>query len=209
MMATLKGLVKKTALKEFDRIRKVGKIAISLNEGDELISVQLTSGHDEVLLASSEGKCIRFSEQDVRVMGRGTMGVRSMRLNPSDYAVDMIVLQNGYQILTVSSNGYGKRSDIEEYRLQSRAGKGIKAGTFNAKTGHLVNLKLVRQEDDVMVIADNGTIIRMPAKDISKISRDTQGVRVMKLKNEGQVVAVAVTPPEAAEIDEDGENGEE
>lgn len=209
MMATLKGLVKKTALKEFDRIRKVGKIAISLNEGDELISVQLTSGHDEVLLASSEGKCIRFSEQDVRVMGRGTMGVRSMRLNPSDYAVDMIVLQNGYQILTVSSNGYGKRSDIEEYRLQSRAGKGIKAGTFNAKTGHLVNLKLVRQEDDVMVIADNGTIIRMPAKDISKISRDTQGVRVMKLKNEGQVVAVAVTPPEAAEIDEDGENVEE
>lgn len=204
MMATRKGLVKKTALKEFDRIRKVGKIAIKLNDDDELISVQLTNGHDEVLLASSEGKCIRFGEQDVRVMGRDTQGVRSMKLNDDDYAVDMIVLKDDCQILTISSNGYGKRSEIEEYRLQSRAGKGIKAGTFNQKTGRLVNLKLVRPEEDVMVIADNGTIIRMPAKDISKISRDTQGVRVMRLKGEGQVVSVAVAPPQAEEIESEG-----
>lgn len=201
MMATRKGLVKKTALSEFDRIRKVGKIAISLNENDELISVQLTNGHDEVLLASSEGKCIRFSEQDVRVMGRDTQGVRSMKLDDTDFAVDMIVLHDDCEILTISSNGYGKRSEIEEYRLQSRAGKGIKAGTFNNKTGRLVNLKLVKPGEDVMVIADNGTIIRMPAKDISKISRDTQGVRVMRIKGEGQVVAVAIAPPQAEELE--------
>lgn len=194
MMATKRGMIKKTAISEFSQIRKVGKVAIRLAEDDELISVQITRGIDEIIMASQTGKCIRFSEEDVRAMGRDTQGVRSMRIDDDDAVVDMAVVKSGQDVLTVSENGYGKRSDLEDYRLQSRAGKGIKAGTFNDKTGRLVNLKLIDPEDDVMVIADNGTIIRLRSKEISKISRDTQGVRIMKMKNQGKVVCVSAAP---------------
>ncbi len=210
IMATKNGLIKKTALDEFASIRKVGKIAINLVEGDELISVQLTCGRDEILVASSEGKCIRFSEEDVRLMGRDTQGVKSMKLNTDDYVVDMTVVKSGCEVLTVSQLGYGKRTDLDDYRLQSRAGKGIKAGVFNKKTGRLVNLKQITPDDDVMIIADNGTIIRMRAKEISKIGRDTQGVRIMKMKQQGSVVCVAVAQPEEEEVlDGEGETTEE
>ena len=195
MMATREGLIKKTPMTQFENIRKGGKIAIALGEGDELISVQLTGGRDEILLASSSGKCIRFSEDDVRPMGRDTMGVRSIRLDEGEVVVDMTVVYPGCEVLTVSQYGYGKRTDIDEYRLQSRAGKGVKAGVFNEQTGKLVNLKLVSPDEDVMLIADNGTIIRLRAKEISKISRDTRGVRMMKVKGEGQVVCVAKAQP--------------
>lgn len=204
MMATRQGLIKKTSLTEFESIRKVGKIAISLTEGDELISVQLTVGYDEILIASHYGKCIRFSEDDVRAMGRDTQGVKSMKLDGDDYIVDMTVLKNNYQMLTVTENGYGKRCELEDYRLQSRAGKGVKAGTFNDKTGWLVNLKLISEQDDVMVISDNGTIIRIRAKDISVFGRDTQGVRIMRITDGGKVCSVAVTPAQ-----EETEQGEE
>ena len=210
IMATRQGLIKKTALDEFNSIRKVGKIAISLTEGDELISVQLTSGHDEILAASREGKCIRFSEQDVRPMGRDTQGVRCMKLDESDRLVDMIVLKDDFKVLTVTEHGYGKRTEIEEYRLQSRGGKGIKAGTFNEKTGALVGLKLVSEDNDLMVIADNGVVIRIKVREISVIGRDTQGVRIMKLKDDGsKVVSVAVTPPSEETGDEAGTEGAE
>ena len=206
-MATKRGLIKKTALTEFASIRKVGKIAISIVEGDELISVQLTSGHDEIIMASREGKCIRFNEEDVRPMGRGAQGVRSMNLGADDRLVDMAVIKPECEVITITENGYGKRSDIEDYRLQQRAGKGIKAGVFNEKTGKLVNLKLVGEDEDVMIIADSGIIIRVAAKDISKIGRNTQGVRVMKL-GEGKVAVVAVTP-HGEEKEEEGEEGAE
>jgi len=195
MMATAKGIIKKTDISEFKKVKRNGKIAINLKEeDDELISVQLTSGRDEVLMASSSGKCIRFSEEDVRNMGRTASGVKSIKLDKeNDRVVDMTVIMPGYEILTISSNGYGKRSDVEDYRLQSRAGKGIKAGIFNEKTGKLVNLKQVRPDQDVMLISDDGTIIRTRAREISKISRDTQGVRIMKLKNQSsKVVSVAI-----------------
>lgn len=203
-MATKNGLVKKTNLAEFQSIRKTGKIAISLLEGDELIGVDMTSGSDEILMASHEGKCIRFKEEDVRPMGREAQGVRSMKLDGDDYVVDMAVVREGLEVLTVSENGFGKRSDIEDYRLQSRAGKGIKAGVFNAKTGKLVNLKLINPENDVMLIANNGVVIRVRANDISKIGRDTLGVRIMKFKGEAQVVCVSESPVEAEDVD-DGE----
>jgi DNA gyrase subunit A len=198
MMATSDGLVKKTKVSEFKRIRRVGKVAISLHEGDELISVQITSGRDEILMASSTGKCIRFSEEDVRNMGRSASGVKSIHLDSGnkDKVVDMTVLMPGYEILTVSANGYGKRSDVEDYRLQSRAGKGIKAGIFNEKTGMLVDLKQVKPEQDVMLISDNGTIIRTRAREISKISRDTQGVRIMRVAGNAKVVCVAIAQAE-------------
>lgn len=203
-MATKNGLVKKTNLAEFQSIRKTGKIAISLLDGDELIGVDMTSGSDEILMASHEGKCIRFKEEDVRPMGREAQGVRSMKLDGDDYVVDMAVVREGLEVLTVSENGFGKRSDIEDYRLQSRAGKGIKAGVFNAKTGKLVNLKLINPENDVMLIANNGVVIRVRANDISKIGRDTLGVRIMKFKGEAQVVCVSESPVEAEDVD-DGE----
>ncbi len=204
MMATKNGLIKKTAIDQFERINKSGKIAIALNDGDELISVQFTGGRDELLIASSAGKCIRFSEEDVRPMGRDTMGVRSMRLDEGEHVVDMTVVHDGCEVLTVSQFGYGKRTDIDEYRLQSRGGKGVKAGVFNEQTGALVNLKLVDPSEDIMLIADNGVIIRMHVGEISKISRDTRGVRVMKIKGDGQVVCVATTPYEPDDETDDG-----
>lgn len=206
IMATRQGLIKKTALEEFESIRKSGKIAISLTEDDELIGVDMTTGYDEILMASHEGKCIRFSEEEVRAMGRDTMGVRSMKLDEGDYVVDMAIARNGVEVLTISENGFGKRSDLVDYRLQSRAGKGIKAGTFNEKTGKLVNLKLIDPENDIMLIADNGIVIRVRAKEISKIGRDTMGVRVMKFKGDAKVVCVSESP--ASEDIEEGEEGE-
>lgn len=207
MMATKQGLIKKTDLEEFIRIRKVGKKAILINDDDELISVQLTRGYDELIIASHFGKCIRFSEQDVRPMGRTAQGVKSMSLSGGDYVVDMTVLNDDYHILTVTENGYGKRTALEEYRLQSRAGKGVKAGVFNKRTGNLVGLKLVSEEDDVMLISDNGTIIRIRAKEISIFGRDTQGVRIMRIKDDSKVCGVAITPSGADEILEE-EGGE-
>lgn len=198
-MATRNGLIKKTNLEEFRSIRKTGKIAISLVEGDELIGVDMTSGDDEILMASREGKCIRFAEKDVRAMGREAQGVRSMKLNDGDYVVDMAVVRPGLEVLTVSTNGFGKRSDIDDYRLQSRAGKGIKAGVFNDKTGKLVNLKLIDPQNDVMLIANNGVVIRVRAQDISKIGRDTMGVRIMKFKGEAEVVSVSESPVQEEE----------
>lgn len=201
MLATKGGLVKRTSLSEFELIRKVGKIAISLNEGDELISVQILEDSDEILLASSSGKCIRFPAVSVRPTGRTSMGVKSIHLDGDDKVVDMAVIRAGtdQEVLTISRNGYGKRSDIDEYRLQSRAGKGTLAGKFNEVTGELVNLKLIHPSDDVMIIADNGIIIRIKAEEISKISRNTKGVRIMRMKGEGNVVCVAVAPPEPDE----------
>ena len=199
-IATKNGLIKKTVLTEFANIRRNGKIAVSLTENDTLVSVQFTNGEDEIIVASHEGKCIRFSEKDVRATGRDTQGVKSMELNDGDYVVDMVVLKEDCEIMTMSENGFGKRSSIEDYRLQSRAGKGIKAGVFNEKTGKLVALKQVSEADDLMIITVNGTIIRVSATDISKIGRDTQGVRVMRI-NDSQVANIAVTPKNDEEVE--------
>ena len=191
--ATKNGLMKKTSVTEFDRVNKNGKIAIKLNEGDELISVHHTSGIDEIMIATRGGKCIRFSEEDIRAMGRDTAGVRAIKLDgEDDRLVDMLVVDPQKDVLTVSANGYGKRCRLEDYRVQGRAGKGIKAGVFNEVTGQLVNLKQVTDEDDIMIISDGGTIIRMHCSDISTIGRATRGVRLMRLKD-GQVATVAVT----------------
>lgn len=196
IMATKRGLIKKTRLEEFASIRKMGKIALHLLDDDELIGVEVSSGCDDILVASHEGKCIRFNESDIRVMGRGSQGVRSMRLSDNDYIVDMTIIKPNTQIITISEHGYGKRSNVDEYRLQSRGGKGIKAGTFNDKTGKLVALKQSIEEDDIMLIADNGVIIRTPIKQISSLSRTSQGVKLMKLKEENKIVGVALVKKE-------------
>ena len=200
VIATKNGLIKKTALSEFANIRKTGKIAISIVDNDELISVQLSSGNDQIIIASHEGKCIRFSETDVRPMGRDTQGVKSMDIGEGDYIVDMSVINSDVNVITMSENGYGKISNIEDYRLQQRGGKGIKAGNFNEKTGKLVSLKLITDEDDVMIITSAGTIIRVASSDISRIGRDTQGVRIMKIQD--SIVSKIALAPKSEEDDE-------
>lgn len=199
VMATKNGLIKKTPISEFESIRKGGKIAIRLVEDDELISIYRTNGDNELIMATSDGKCIRFSERNVRAMGRDTMGVRSVRLNAGETVVDMSIVKEGYDMITITENGYGKRSDPDEYRLQSRGGKGVKAGVFNEVTGKLLCLKQVTPFDDIMLIANDGVIIRISVREISRIGRNTKGVRIMKLKDGAKIVSVAVTPSEEAE----------
>ena len=200
MMATRNGLIKKCDLSEFERIRSNGKIAITLTEGDSLIGAELTNGGDELIMASYEGKCIRFAEGDVRKTGRGSQGVRSMKLEDTDYIVDMAVIKEGSEVVTVTEKGFGKRTDTDDYRLQGRAGKGIKAGNFTEETGNLVGLKLTSADDDIIMIADTGIMIRIHTSDISKIGRNTKGVRLMRIKGEGKVAAVALTPHEEEEV---------
>ena len=192
VMATEKGLIKKTHTDEFKRIARNGKIAIKLQEEDRLIAVRYTTGEDEILIASRGGKCIRFSETDVRPTGRGTQGVKAITLAKEDIVVDMLIIDPNFDLFTLTSLGYGKRSKIEDYRLQSRGGKGIKAGVFNEKTGYLVNLKPVTDDNDIMIITTGGTIIRMHADTISCIGRSTRGVRVMNVKD-SLVATVDVT----------------
>ena len=199
IMATKKGLIKKTDMSEFHHILKSGKIAIKINEGDELITVHNCADGDNIIVASRQGKCIRFDQADARAMGRDTMGVRAIKLRKGDEVVDMLVLKEGCDVLTVSENGYGKRTSPEDYRLQGRGGQGIKAGVFNELTGQLVNMKLVDDAHDVIMVSDSGIIIRMHADSISKIGRNTRGVKLMRLKS-GKVATVAIT-----ERDEDAE----
>lgn len=206
MMLTKNGLIKKTALSEFESIRKVGKIAIKLLDGDQLIAAEFTSGSDSVVVATHNGKCIHFAETDVRAMGRDTQGVKCMDLAQGDYIVSMVCLKDGEKtsteqnkqkvitLFTVTENGFGKRSPIEDYRLQSRAGKGVKAGEFNAKTGLLVGIRQVDDNDDIILISDKGTIIRVNSAEISKFGRDAMGVRVMRVADTEKVVSVAITP---------------
>lgn len=207
IMATKNGLIKKTDLSEFERINKNGKIAISLLDGDELIETQMSSGEDEILIASHEGKCIRFAETDVRKTGRGSQGVKSMALSQSDTIIDMTIIKKGSQIVTITENGYGKRSNESEYRLQGRGGMGVKAGVFNEKTGKLVALKQISGDEDILMIADSGVIIRTPIEDISMFSRVSQGVKVMRLKDGAKIVSVALT--EKQEENEREESAEE
>lgn len=193
IIATRNGLIKKTDLKEFASIMKSGKIAIKLVEGDKLINVGLTNGNNEILIASNKGKCIKFNEKNVRPMGRTSQGVRSMKLDSDDYIVDMAILNPDTQLITITENGFGKRTNPEDYRLQTRGGKGIKAGNFNEKTGKLVALKVVNEEEDLMLISDNGVIIRMAAADVRMVGRSSLGVKVMRLRPGAKIVSVATT----------------
>ncbi len=204
IMATKLGLIKKTESKEFDKIRKNGKIAITLREGDELIGVHLTNGENNILLGSSSGKCINFNEGIIRNTSRSAQGVKSINLSNGETVVGMTIVSEGTEILTITENGYGKRTDIAEYREQGRGGKGTKAGVFNELTGGLVAFMTVDETQDVIMITDNGTIIRTPITDIRKIGRVTKGVRIMKLANGAKIVSVAVVEHE--ELEETSEN---
>ncbi len=205
IMATKGGLIKKTPLSEYDNIRKVGKIAVKLNEGDELIGVDITNGRDDILIGTHEGKCIRFNETDVRLVGRDSQGVRSVKLANGDFVVDMAIVHEGSRILTISETGYGKLTPVEEFRLQQRGGMGVKAGIFTEKTGKLVAMKQIEGELDLLAITDSGVIIRTPVGGISNFSRVSQGVRIMKLKNDAKITSIALTAREEDEAPTENE----
>ncbi len=191
VMATREGMIKKTPFEDFRNLRKNGLIAIVLKEGDELIGVELSRGEDELILGTRKGMCIRFSEKHIRPMGRASMGVKSMKLAEDDIVIDMAPIEEGATVLAITEGGYGKRTSPDEYREQGRNGKGIRAINLTEKTGDLAALLLVHEEEDILLITDDGTIIRTPAADVRLCGRNTQGVRVMKLQEESRVIGVA------------------
>ncbi|HEX9080176.1 MAG TPA: DNA gyrase subunit A [Desulfuromonadaceae bacterium] len=207
-MATRNGVVKKSPLIEYSNVRSGGIIAVNLDEGDRLISVALTDGTKDVFLASREGKSIRFSEDDVRPMGRVTRGVRGMMLSPKDEVIGMEIVDNtavGSTIFTVCENGFGKRTDLDEYRGQSRGGKGVITIKTTERNGAVVNVLQVADDNDLMVITDQGKILRVPVSGFSVIGRNTQGVKLITTEEKEKVVAVA----RLAEKDEEDEGAEE
>jgi DNA gyrase subunit A len=221
MMATRNGVVKKTNLMEYSHPRVGGIIAVNLDEGDKLISVALTDGKQDVLLATASGKAIRFKEDDVRTVGRVSRGVRGMTLEDEDVVIGMEILNENFTdstIFTVTENGYGKRTEISEYRTQSRGGKGIITIKTTERNGCVVDIKQVIDDNDLMLITDQGKILRVPVAGFSIIGRNTQGVRLMVKEENERVVAVArlaekeeQDEPEESELDEivELESGEE
>jgi DNA gyrase subunit A len=194
MMATRFGVVKKSPIKEYAHIRTGGINAVNLDEGDKLIAVALTDGKRDVLLASKNGKSIRFREADARPMGRVSRGVRGMSLEEDDVVIGMAIVNEAYSdstIFTVTENGFGKRTDLGEYRLQSRGGKGVITIKTNERNGCVVDIKQVTDENDLMLITDQGKILRIPIAGFSVIGRNTQGVRLMVTEENERIVAVA------------------
>lgn len=196
VIATKKGSIKRCDTSEFDSIRNNGKIAISLKEGDEVIGVHITNGDQEVIMATSDGKVVRFKEKEVRTMGRTASGVRAINLNTDQNCIGFETASGTEEILIVTEKGYGKRTNIDEYRITKRGSKGVKALNVTEKNGKLVSFNIVDEGHELLVINDIGTIIRMPIQKISKMSRVTQGVRIVSLKEESKVVSTSIVEPE-------------
>src|SRR6056297_1879621 len=192
IMSTKQGQVKKNSLEAYSRPRRDGIIAINIKEGDSLLEAAWTDGESNIILANKKGRAIRFHEEEAREMGRNTSGVRGMNLDKDDELVDMVVIKNTHNatVLAISENGYGKRSLVDDYRQQSRGGKGVITLKVTPKTGKLIALKWVSDKDDLMVITHQGKVIRMHCKDIRTMGRNTQGVRIINLGSEGQIGAV-------------------
>ncbi len=213
MMVTKNGIVKKTSLEQYSRPRQNGIAAITIREGDELLDAKLTDGNSQIMLAARSGKAIRFEESKIRSMGRTASGVRGITLaGDDDEVVGTISVNNlDANVLVVSENGYGKRSKIEDYRITNRGGKGVKTINVTEKTGALVSIKIVTDEDDLMIITKKGLTIRMPIADLRVMGRATQGVRLINLKNSDGIAAVAKVMKEdeiEEEIEEATENKE-
>ena len=202
-MTTKQGLIKKTKVKEYDSNRKGGLYAISINENDELINVKLTDGNNEVFVVTHNGKSIRFKETDVRPMGRTAHGVRAIDLADGDYVVGTAIVRDGADLLVVTENGLGKVTPMEEYKIQTRAGKGIKTYKITEKTGYVIGVKTIDETEDIMLITSGGTIIRTAVNGISRMGRATQGVMLMRLGEEEKIVAIARAEHEEEEDSEE------
>jgi DNA gyrase subunit A len=204
VMATERGVVKKTELAEYGNPRPSGIIAIRLEEGDRLIGVATTSGENEIVLGTAGGMAIRFHESDLRSMGRATVGVYGIDLEEGDRVVDMIVLTEGVTILTACENGFGKRSPVDEYRLQSRGGKGVINIRTSERNGKVVGMLAVTDDNDLIMISQNGIVVRITVADIRAMGRATQGVRFIRLEGGDRLMSIARVVKE-----EDDEGGVE
>ena len=201
LMATKNGLIKKTALKEYDTARKTGLQGITLKDEDELIGVRLTDGEDNVVLVTKNGLCITFDEKDVRPIGRVSQGVIGIRLDEDDEVIGMesVIVGGKATLLAITENGFGKRTELEEYRVQKRGGRGVITYKITPKTGKLVGVRIATKDDDVMLITDTGTIIRLKVEDISILGRSTQGVTLMRTNDGGKVVSIETLTPDIEE----------
>ena len=201
LMGTKNGLIKKTALKEYESNKRTGLQGITLKDNDELIAVRLTDGEDNVVLVTKNGLCITFDEKDVRPIGRTAQGVIGIRIEEDDEVIGMeSVIRGGKAtLLAITENGFGKRTELDEYRVQLRGGKGVVTYKITPKTGKIVGVRIANDEDDVMLITDTGTIIRLKVKDISVLGRATQGVTLMRTSDGGKVVSIETLTPEMEE----------
>ncbi len=199
LMATKSGLIKKTPLQEYNSSRKTGLLAINLKDDDELIDVRLTDGQDNVVLVTSKGLCITFDEKDVRPVGRSAQGVLGIRLDEDDLVIGMesILAENkNVTLLAITENGFGKRTELDEYRVQNRGGRGVITYKITPKTGNIVGIRMAAEDQDVMLITNSGTIIRINVKDVSILGRATQGVTLMRTNDNEKVVSIETVAPE-------------
>ena len=198
LMATKNGLIKKTALRDFDSTRKTGLLSITLKDDDELIDVRLTDGEDNVVLVTSKGLSITFDEKDVRPVGRSAQGVIGIRLDEKDFVIGMesIIASKDATLLAITEHGFGKRTELSEYRVQNRGGRGVITYKVTPKTGNIVGIRIANGDEDVMMITDKGTIIRLKVEEISILGRATQGVTLMRTNDGGKVVSIELIQPE-------------
>ena len=198
LMATKNGLIKKTALKDFDSTRKTGLLSITLKDDDELIDVRLTDGEDNVVLVTSKGLSITFDEKDVRPVGRSAQGVIGIRLDDKDFVIGMesIIASKDATLLAITEHGFGKRTELSEYRVQNRGGRGVITYKVTPKTGNIVGIRIANGDEDVMMITDKGTIIRLKVEEISILGRATQGVTLMRTNDGGKVVSIELIQQE-------------
>ena len=207
-MATRKGVVKKTPIEDYSNVRKTGLAAISLRDDDELIEVKFTDSKKDVILVTKFGQCIRFHESDVRQTGRVSMGVRGINLQDEDEVIGMQLSCQGDYLLIVSEKGMGKRTSVGEFTCQNRGGKGVKCYKITEKTGNVVGVKAVNEENEIMLITTEGIIIRLECKDISILGRITSGVKLMNLKNDITVASIAKVREKEEESEETEEETE-
>jgi DNA gyrase subunit A len=212
-MATSSGTVKKTSLSDFSRPRASGIKAIELRDDDRLVDVVITNGSDHIMLLADSGKSVRFSETDVRAMGRTAGGVRGMRIAKEQEVISMIKVEEGGSILTATENGYGKRTNVDDYPLKGRGGQGVISIVTNERNGKIVGAVQVQSDNEIMLITDSGTLVRIAVAEISEMGRNTQGVRLIRLTNKEKLVEVekieVLSAEEHTEADSSDENTSE
>ena len=205
VMATEQGTIKKTVLSAYGNVRKGGIIAINLNTGDRLIEVKKTEGNNDIVLGTRNGMAIRFNEKDVRNMGRTATGVRGVRLGKGDVVVGLVVINRASTILVVTNKGYGKRSDLDDYRITHRGGKGVITIKTSEKNGKMIAIREVNDNDELVIITKNGMVIRQSVKDLRVMGRNTQGVRLIRLNEDDSIADIARVISEDEDLNGNGD----
>jgi len=208
LMGTKNGLIKKTPLKEYDSGKKTGLMSINLKEDDELIDVRLTEGENNIVMVTRKGLCITFNEKDVRPIGRTSQGVLGIRIDKDDSVIGMETINANSKgtLLAITENGFGKRTELDEYRVQARGGRGVVTYKITSKTGEIVGIRITGEDDDILMITDTGTVIRIKASEISVLGRNTQGITLMRTSDGGKVVSIEkVNDNDTEEIEKEDE----